>query len=125
MLEIYQGFRAALTALPDAPPIAYLNQSFESNDLYLREGFNPAETVTNTLADEGHKEYTGFYAVNIVCPLESGFYPAQVLADQIVNHFNKGKVIGGARVTKAWSSPNITTDEHFILPITIRYKAVK
>jgi hypothetical protein len=60
MLEIYQGFRAALTAIPGIPTIAYLNQAFESSDIYLREGFNPAETVSNTLADDGHKEYTGF-----------------------------------------------------------------
>ncbi len=124
MLEIYQGFRTALTALPDAPPIAYLNQSFDSDGLYLRESFNPAEVQDPTIDDNGHQIKTGFYAVNVMSPLEEGFYPVQLIGDTIVNHFFKGRIIGGAKVTKAWVSPSFTTEEHFVMPVTIRFRKV-
>ena len=123
--DIHAALRTRLRSLTDVPPIALTNWNYspDSNSVYLRESFLPAETVKACMGRSGKDLYNGIYQVDVYAPDDSG---PTTWPDKIANHFYNQALTNDDATVEVLSisqGAGFNDDNFYIVPVSIRWRS--
>ena len=118
-----------LSQMASAPPIAWENAPFtQDGQTYLVQNIMPAQTQTIGMEQGGSDLLAGVYQVAVYAPKGRGKGAALTEVERITSRFTRGLTVtfGDTVVSlqKVWTSPSISTETHYIIPVSIRYRAI-
>ena len=128
--QIPDALMTRLGTLPVSPAlsVAYPGREFTPPDgEYLEAAFLPNRNVSLFLKGANSTQYQGLFQVTVVWSLDdSGIIPAQEVAGQIVDHFDKGTLLSATgfyvRIPERPSiGPPIQERHRLRVPVTIPY----
>ena len=112
-----------------ALPLAWQNVAYTptTGQTYLRGTLLPADTASNDLKGD-HRGYRGVYQVDVCAPINAGPGAAEGIAAELDALFpvNLRITVSGLAVQitgPASVGPAAQVDTHFILPVSIPYRA--
>ena len=123
------AFDGHLFTMVDAPAIAWEGKDFEpANNIYLQPFLIPAETIAVGMEASGSDILAGIYQIIVNVPKNSDKSVWLGETAKVKDRFSRGTIlnVGGTRVvlSKTWSSPSMTSDTYYSVPISIRYRAI-
>lgn len=126
--DIYTAFADHLTAFATAQgvPVAYPGIHFTppTSGPWMELSWFPNETRNIALGNDG-SQLRGFGQVSCCIRSGVGILPAANLAGEIIRHFEKGTVLGPARVdSKPWVSSVLNAPDRITAPVTVRYSGI-
>lgn len=128
--EVWDAFATAVQAFADdlSPPVPVIHEGVAGTPpdtgFWLETRFFPNRTQNYALGNEGPTVHQGICQVTVCYRTGAGTVAGLELAGDLVDAFDKGTVIGPARVeTKPYISSVIVQPDSIRHPITIQYVA--
>ena len=118
-----------LSTMTDVPVIAWEGKQFDPTiAVYLHAFLVPAETIAVGMEQGGSDILAGIYQITVNVPKNSDKSVWLAETKKVKDRFVRGTIldVGGTRIvlSKTWSSPAITGDTSYSVPISVRYRAI-
>lgn len=128
--EIGDALNTRLLAMPSVPPIAWENveSGYTEGQTWIRCFNLPNGNAPAGVGVDALNKYQGLYALNLLCPGNTGLTVSAPIVDQLLSWFKRGTKLttsGGIIVTleRAEVSTAMMEKTWYVTPITIRYYA--
>ena len=127
--KISAALSTHLSAMPSLPAVSWENAPFDpvAGTVYLSEHYLPADTTEVGLADDSSSQFIGVYQVSIHA--NSGAYKleAQVLADSITAHFERGTELTyeaqKVRIEVSSIASALQQGDRYMIPVSINWRS--
>lgn len=128
--DIWAAFSAGVDsfAAQVSPPLQVIHQGTHGTPpdqgTWLETRFFPNRTINYGLSANGPSEHRGFCQISVCYRGGAGIISGLEFANEAVEYFNKGTLIGPARVeSKPYVSSVVVLPERISHPVTIPYSA--
>lgn len=127
--EILEACLAHLAAFDVSPAIfvAWPGIEFDppDTDIWLEARTFPNEPRDLAWNDDSRHEDRGFFQIRIFYRPGVGQVEPSQLADDLIDYFPKGLILGPVCVKKrGWQSPAVTDEDKLFIPVTISWMGI-
>lgn len=128
--EVETALNAVVASVSGIPNLTHENTLFDAKGkattAYSRTTLLPSEAVPATVGINGKNEYFGLYQIDLFYPLHAGKSAANAMADLVVAAYARQIILTGTskaiEVRAAWCETGTVEQQHYRLPVVIRWR---